>query len=479
MGVDGGAVELSQALGHGVVEVGVGAAAEPRADGLVYFEEFVPHAFAILVKLVAADIKAQNARATAAREQAAQMLVHGMTKEELEATLFEVFKNADKDASGYLDGNEFSACLDDSKLGFSADEIGYLMDSIDTDQDRRIYFEEFVPLCYDLLIELIARAIQENENAEAAQAAAMRKKAEEIIGNLSPEQLQDSLTQIFSTADADGSGFLDAAEFESCMLQMDLGLSRNDVRAVLSEVGTGGNGKVDYRSFVPVALDILVEVTARELESQAKRRRRAEDMLSQRMDKAQLQQELSNIFTEADVDGSGSLDVNELRTCLNSANLGFSEEEIEHLAREADADGSDGISFREFAPLCYDMVVELIAVQLKGEEEAAVEQARYEEARVMAERQLVETMSKEQLQSVLSNIFRNADREGTGELSQDDFINCLLECDLGLSGEEARNIMIQADKDGNGAISFNEFVPVSFKILVEVMAQKMVASGAI
>ena len=58
-----------------------------------------------------------------------------------------------------------------------------------------------------------------------------------------------------------------------------------------------------------MAYDILVEVTSRELEAQSSRRKRAEEMLQQRMIREQLQEQLMEIFMEADADGSGSLDI--------------------------------------------------------------------------------------------------------------------------------------------------------------------------
>ena len=74
----------------------------------------------------------------------------------------------------------------------------------------------------------------------------------------------------------------------------------------------------------------------------------AGDTGPKRLSPAELQELLSNMFHEADADGSGALSLSEFKEVLQMADLGLSERESKYLLAEADMDGNGEISYEEF-----------------------------------------------------------------------------------------------------------------------------------
>jgi len=84
-----------------------------------------------------------------------------MSREELQSTLTAIFEKADKDGSGHLDREEFASCLQDTALGFSPDQIGFVINETDKNKDGSIDFQEFAPVCFDMLVTMIAREMED------------------------------------------------------------------------------------------------------------------------------------------------------------------------------------------------------------------------------------------------------------------------------------------------------------------------------
>lgn len=54
------------------------------------------------------------------------------------------------------------------------------------------------------------------------------------------------------------------------------------------------------------------------------------------------------LFYFPDKDGNGSVDMEELKLCLQELQVEYSDEEIEEFHHESDMDSSHGIQFKEF-----------------------------------------------------------------------------------------------------------------------------------
>merc|ERR1719261_602113 len=91
-------------------------------------------------------IAQENAQANA------DNFLRGMTEEELTEVLKSAFVNADADGSGFLDRKEFKQVIMDCDLGFTRKEVNLMMNEVDVNGDNLVSYEEFAPLCYQMLV---------------------------------------------------------------------------------------------------------------------------------------------------------------------------------------------------------------------------------------------------------------------------------------------------------------------------------------
>jgi Ca2+-binding EF-hand superfamily protein len=52
-------------------------------------------------------------------------------------------------------------------------------------------------------------------------------------------------------------GFLTFSEFQQLMIKIDLGISVQEMRFIISEADSNETGVVDYHEFVPLAVDLV------------------------------------------------------------------------------------------------------------------------------------------------------------------------------------------------------------------------------
>merc|ERR1711871_1300795 len=74
------------------------------------------------------------------------------------------------------------------------------------------------------------------------------------------------------------------------------------------------------------------------------------------MDMDQLEETLTGLFVEADVDGSGSLDHGEFRSLMETADFGLKPREVELLIAEADENSDGQVTYKEFVPLALQVI---------------------------------------------------------------------------------------------------------------------------
>jgi len=355
-------------------------------DGVIDFREFQPVAFNLLLQVMAEEMKEQDESAFAAAQwnadtlSQARELVSNLSTEELAETLESIFVKADTDGNGTLDKDEFRNCLEQTELGLTPDVVNALAAKVDFDSDGLISYNEFAPLCYDLLVEVVNLEIQRSEVEKAEDAfveqARMLEAEEEMYRGMSSEEIEQLVNEIFDAVDTGGTGELDPQEFAAALTMSRLELTEDEVEQFMAQLDTDGNGKISFSEFVPVALQILKEITRENLDEKAvaaaaldqQALEKAQQLLDQMTDE-QLQQSLKEIFFTADADDNGTLDIDEFRKCLQDTELGLTDELIDYLVVSVDTDEDGLVSYSEFAPLCYELLTEVIAKQLKQEAE--------------------------------------------------------------------------------------------------------------
>jgi centrin-1 len=152
---------------------------------------------------------------------------------------------------------------------------------------------------------------------------------------------------------------------------------------------------------------------------------------NQRKGRTELTEEQRNEIKEAfdlfDTDGSGSIDSKELKVAMRALGFEPRKEEIKRMISEVDKDGSGTIEYPEFE--------EMMAVKI-------------------AERDPREEIIK---------AFKLFDEEGTGKISFKNLKRVARDLGETLSDEEIQEMIDEADRDGDGEVSLEEFIRVMKK----------------
>ena len=326
-------------------------------NGLVEYKEFVPLLHSLITSVKAKN-KAREKRAEMirkTREEARIEFVKGMTTEELHDTIKRVFNESDLDGNGTLDPKECRAALKSADLNLSKKEINLLLTQSDLNNDGVVEYDEFVPVCFDILVE-----------------RAMNKQLESEALN-SSDAITVLLLDCFSSADLDGTRKLKVRALKRCLEQLVeddvFSLSKSQIVSVLAESDPSvDDGTVRYSLFAPVAADIIYGM----LDFDAQRKRveaisslsnentQFESMRS--LSNEQVEEILKDAFAAADLDGNGTLDEDEMRIVLDSVGvtaLGLTEKQITGICAAADLDGDGGVDYDELSTLVYDVVTQM------------------------------------------------------------------------------------------------------------------------
>ena len=194
------------------------------------------------------------------------------------------------------------------------------------------------------------------------------------------------IDEIFKAYDDDGSGFLDRLEFHRVFQDLvgELGMNPDYAKRLSDEVldatDTNSDGKVSKDEFTPLAIDIVSAIIDEAENHKFEEKQQAADnpaqpatdyvdaahqILVHDLSREELTEALAEIFQAADEDGSGTLDPEEFARCLRQVKIDLTNEEINYLLANVDANDDGVIDFREFQPLAFNLLVQVMADEMK------------------------------------------------------------------------------------------------------------------
>mmetsp|Transcript_26603 Transcript_26603/g.66643 ORF Transcript_26603/g.66643 Transcript_26603/m.66643 type:complete len:341 (-) Transcript_26603:88-1110(-) len=307
-------------------------------------------------------VAAEEAEAAAADARAAveMHLLHGVPREELETMMAGVFQAADADGSGTLDRKEFSSCLRASELGLSRKEINVLLSEVDIDGDGNISYEEFMPLCFNILVE----RFKDDVLAEAALQSA------DALTQMLLEEFEAKERSLGQESDGEVSGKMPTKLVKAALTLLSdemLGLSKLQITSVLSEAKVDSEKMVDYVLFAPTAARMIYSMV--DLSSQAMRvgaiAKIAESQGAQllhALNKDTIKHVLQMAFEEADKDGNGTLDHSEIidvLEALGTGELALKPGEINAMIAAVDVNDDGKVSYSELVDFLFDVLTHL------------------------------------------------------------------------------------------------------------------------
>lgn len=288
------------------------AVADIDGDGTISFEEFVPLAVEMVYNMYA-KMDAEEAAAQmedAARKEAQDYLVHGMTQEEVTAMMSEIFKKADKDGNGALELAEFQQCCKDADIGLTRKEINILMHQCDVDGDGKVSYEEFIPLCFEMLVEVMKSELLKESHMGSA------------------DMLQGYLFDIWSAQDHNQTGSLDAVQLKMALSHADLGLTEMQLHTVIGAYDWTDNF-CDYKEFSSKAADLIYRLT--DMDTMVERRNMIESISAgPKFDAQVFYDTLFSAFTQAAM-GAPEIDTAKAIEVLAGSALGLGPSEIQVL----------------------------------------------------------------------------------------------------------------------------------------------------
>ncbi|PNW81221.1 hypothetical protein CHLRE_07g347050v5 [Chlamydomonas reinhardtii] len=329
------------------------AEADENDDDVIQYKEFLP----IMVDILQSIKAKEQAKAmmhgveTMVRTEVETMLLHGLPQEELQALMLKVFKKADADGSGQLNRHEFKEALKAAELGLTRKDINLILSHIDVDRDGLVSYEEFIPVCFQVLVERFKDEIVVND----------------ILGNA--DELQQMLLGAFRDADPDNTGLLSQRQVKSIFKELSykaLGLTTLQMVSLISQAPTTPDGMVQYIQFVPQAASIIRSMYDVET---MKGRMHAIKAVAEAggiaalgaLDLDQLRGVLEQAFQRVDTEGAGQLtlpQVTQVLDGLNSlapdANLALSDQHMKAMFAAIDADESGTVDWTELVNFICD-----------------------------------------------------------------------------------------------------------------------------
>jgi len=194
------------------------------------------------------------------------------------------------------------------------------MHQCDVDGDGHISYEEFVPLCFEMLTEIL--------------------KDELLKEKQSPSELEEFLKDVWSEADTEQQGALGPLVLQQTLRQCELGLTRLQIHSILADAEYDEDGMANYMKFAPKAADLIYRLL--DPDAQLERRKAIEAMsdadIVHGFNQYDLQSTLEQEFAAYDTAGSGILPMATIQTALASSSLGLSPQEVNSLMSAAECD---------------------------------------------------------------------------------------------------------------------------------------------
>ncbi len=268
--------------------------------------------------------------------------------------------------------------------------------------------------------------------------------------------LRSMLINMFREADKDQKGYLTYEEFHTLMQGNELGITKQELKFVVSEADENDDGLIAYNEFVPLAVDMILAFRAR---AHAKfSMGSTQDNIEDDVLKILSSEELEGIATicadkiiEKDFDKSGALPPNVLKRALEEVmGCGLSSSEVHMIVKQLNRDESGRCILDNFKAVLYD--VRFLTIKNTMTEAQGTDITKY-----------LLDLCKEEEKRVQET---TEGPHASGHLTLRSLIDVMLGSPrLSLSRLQVMVIASEATMDSDGLIDYHAFIPMAARVI--------------
>lgn len=214
---------------------------------------------------------------------------------------------------------------------------------------------------------------------------------------------------------------------------------------------------------------------------------KSKDFLLHGMDRPELEAVLKEMFEEADADGSGFLSRREFTAALRSSGLGLTRKEINVLLHEVDENDDGEVSYAEFLPICFQLLVEVYphpppppsrpppSVRSRDCTVLSCPPLPRSHVQIVADEfEAASTPQDEaELAQFFTDLFTHADVDKTGRLRASHIQTLLRDADLGLQTLQISAVMSEAAVDDDGTVDYTVFARDAASVVASIFQIQM------
>ena len=334
-------------------------------------------------------------------------------KRAVDASIEEVFQRYDRDGSGDIDVSELRDALHGMGLPTDTAQAATVLAKYDADRSGRLELPEFTQLVNELRRFQAGKAVPTPAARTPAKAA--------------PDDALDA----FRRYDRDGSGDIDVSELRDALRGMGLPTDTAQAATVLAKYDADRSGRLELPEFRR-----LVDELKRFQEGQTAASASRDDVL--------------DAFERYDTDGSGDIDVLELRSALTDMGLSVDTTQAAAVLAKFDKDRSGGLQLPEFRLV----VEELRSFQGKARSPPRSVREHGSSARPLA--RAADTHPTAAPDAV-EEAFTRYDGDRSGDIDVFELRGALQAMGLDTDTEEAATLLARFDTDRSGRLELKEF----------------------
>mmetsp|Transcript_14111 Transcript_14111/g.20863 ORF Transcript_14111/g.20863 Transcript_14111/m.20863 type:complete len:165 (+) Transcript_14111:100-594(+) len=138
---------------------------------------------------------------------------------------------------------------------------------------------------------------------------------------LSEEEIEE-IREAFNLFDTDGSGHIDPKELKAAMQSLGFEAKNQTIYQMISDIDKDGSGSIDFDEFL--------------------------DMMTARMSDKDTREDINKVFQLFDDDRTGKITIKNLRRIAKELGENMSDSELKEMIERADLDNDGEVSMEEF-----------------------------------------------------------------------------------------------------------------------------------